>query len=301
MNVLTLMLGWSIGAGVVFVLVGGALVLLARFTGGRGEFGPPGRVARAGAWMLGFGVALFASPLAFHWFQGFAAPSTGQAPAASSPAGGTVWSTAGRVLAAVAMVAAGAGALLVGFRAGAVTARARRSAAGRRLERAEIAAEWAAVHEIEQVAATGWTAADADLAVLLAAPVLRDFSDPVTAAARQAFDALRDLSRPQAPRKASRVDVAAYRGVVEVFADAVARAVANAETVGVSRLDAGGQRRVERARRLLAIALDQAATPSERQVAYRRARAELNGLMVIPQAAAERIEAAIRASSTMAP
>ena len=53
---------------------------------------------------------------------------------------------------------------------------------------------------------------------------------------------------------------------------------------------------LDRARKLVAIAADSAATPAERQAAYRKARAELDGLIDVPQAAAGQLESRIAAA-----
>ena len=50
---------------------------------------------------------------------------------------------------------------------------------------------------------------------------------------------------------------------------------------------------LERARRLVMIAANEAATPAERQAAYRKARAELDGLIDVPVPGAEQLERSI--------
>ena len=52
----------------------------------------------------------------------------------------------------------------------------------------------------------------------------------------------------------------------------------------------GCGQRLETARKLLRIASDAAATPAERQTAYRRARRELDGLIVLPEATLAALE-----------
>ena len=50
------------------------------------------------------------------------------------------------------------------------------------------------------------------------------------------------------------------------------------------------RKRLDTAQQLLAVAVDQAATPAERQVAYRRVREELDGLISLSDDAVDRLE-----------
>lgn len=56
------------------------------------------------------------------------------------------------------------------------------------------------------------------------------------------------------------------------------------------------QERLAKAQRLLAVALDGAATGPERQQAYQRARTELDGLLDLPRPAAVALENQVRAA-----
>jgi hypothetical protein len=53
------------------------------------------------------------------------------------------------------------------------------------------------------------------------------------------------------------------------------------------------RQRLSTARKLLNIASDNAATPAERQTAYKRARRELDGLIVLPEATLAALEVKI--------
>jgi hypothetical protein len=57
-----------------------------------------------------------------------------------------------------------------------------------------------------------------------------------------------------------------------------------------SKFTAPERQRLATARQLLRIASDSAATPAERQTAYKRARRELDGLIVLPVAALAALE-----------
>ena len=57
-----------------------------------------------------------------------------------------------------------------------------------------------------------------------------------------------------------------------------------AKRIRDSKFTGPERQRLETARKLLRIASDAAATPAERQTAYRRARRELDGLIVLPEA-----------------
>lgn len=50
------------------------------------------------------------------------------------------------------------------------------------------------------------------------------------------------------------------------------------------------RKRLATAQQLLAVALDQSATPAERQIAYRRVRDEVDGLLALSDEAVERLE-----------
>ena len=50
------------------------------------------------------------------------------------------------------------------------------------------------------------------------------------------------------------------------------------------------RKRLDKAKQLITVAVDQAATPAERQLAYRRVRQELDGLISVSDEAAEILE-----------
>jgi hypothetical protein len=128
-----------------------------------------------------------------------------------------------------------------------------------------------------------WLDYEMDIAKLLDFPMMTDMRDPLTIAfhkARHRADMLR-------PDKID--DILGDRGAQLDYRDAVGEYVtafdiAEAEALRKRRSDfsAEAQQRLERARHLLRLATDGAATPQERENAYSKATRELDGLIVLP-------------------
>jgi hypothetical protein len=101
-----------------------------------------------------------------------------------------------------------------------------------------------------------------------------------------------DLLRPDRPEDLvkDRTAQLEYRNAVHEYVSAFE--IAEAEAIRRRRSDfsADEQQRLARARNLLHLAQDAAATPQERQSAYARASKELDGLIVLPAATRASIE-----------
>lgn len=135
-----------------------------------------------------------------------------------------------------------------------------------------------------------WLDYELDVGKLIDFPVMTDVREPLTVAflrAKRQADGL----RPDAGETVPPTRLREYRDAVHGYE--VAFDVAEREAIRIrdSKFAGPERRRLEVARKLLRIAADAAATPAERQTAYKRAKRELDGLIVLPpqtQAALER-------------
>lgn len=139
-----------------------------------------------------------------------------------------------------------------------------------------------------------WFAYETDLVTLLDYPMVVDLREPLTVdfhkAKRQA-----DLLRPADPDLLLDDPLAQteYRDAVHAYAIAFDVAETEAKRRRHGGFDHDEQERLTRAQRLLRLAFDDSATAAERQSAYRRARTELDGLIVMPQPGLQKLEAQI--------
>ncbi|MEE3853383.1 hypothetical protein VZC37_23805 [Gordonia sp. LSe1-13] len=141
-----------------------------------------------------------------------------------------------------------------------------------------------------------WFDYELDLATLIEYPMMTDLRDPLTLAFHRAKVHADDL-RPADPDDL--LDPAAfadYRDAVGEYATAFDAAEREARRRRQTDFSPVERERLERARRLVAVAANDAATAAERQAAYRRARDELEGLIVVPPAASEKLEHRIAAA-----
>ncbi len=139
-----------------------------------------------------------------------------------------------------------------------------------------------------------WLSYEMDVAKLLDFPVMTDMREPLTLAFHIA------KSRADLLRPARLDDILGDRDAQLGYRDAVSEyaaafEVAESEAIRRRRSDfsEADQERLARAQHLLRLAADDAATPQERQNAYRRAEKELAGLIVLPAAARAAIESSV--------
>ncbi|RZT84212.1 hypothetical protein EV383_1050 [Pseudonocardia sediminis] len=136
-----------------------------------------------------------------------------------------------------------------------------------------------------------WFAYEIDPVTLLDFPMMTDMREPLTVDFHKARRRA-DLLRPSDPQSlvGDRHAQDEYREAVHAYVIAfdVAEAEAKRRRRGGFSLDE--QEHLVRAQSLLRLAMDGAATPQERQNAYRRAQKELEGLMVLPQSMRAQIE-----------
>jgi hypothetical protein len=135
-----------------------------------------------------------------------------------------------------------------------------------------------------------WLDYELDVAKLIAFPAMSDGRQPLTAAflrAKKLADGLRPAS---AKARLEPAQLAEYRAAVtdyEVAFDVAERDARRLRDSGFSETE---RRRLDTAKQLLTVAIDQAATPAERQLAYRRVREELDGLIAVSDDAIDVLE-----------
>lgn len=134
-----------------------------------------------------------------------------------------------------------------------------------------------------------WLDYELDVGKLIDYPMMTDVREPLTVAfLRAKRDA--DGLRPQDPGDLTGRATDRYREAVRNFETAFDVAEREARRVKDANFTEVERQRLATARKLLRLAGDNAATPAERQTAYRRARRELDGLLVLPDAAIAAIE-----------
>lgn len=137
-----------------------------------------------------------------------------------------------------------------------------------------------------------WFAYEVDLATLISYPLMVDMREPLTLAFHRAKVRADDL-RPTGDAVPDRADFADYREAVDDYAaafDAAEREARRRKHSGFSPVE---REALDRASKLINVALDAGATAAERQNAYKKARAELDGLIDVPPAAAAQLEKSI--------
>lgn len=135
-----------------------------------------------------------------------------------------------------------------------------------------------------------WLDYELDVGKLIDFPVMTDVREPLTVEflrAKRKADSL----RPGTPEDVTTAaQLAEYREAVHSFELAFDIAEREALRIKDSNFTGPERGRLATARKLLRIASDAAATPAERQTAYRRARRELDGLIVLPDATLAALE-----------
>jgi hypothetical protein len=135
-----------------------------------------------------------------------------------------------------------------------------------------------------------WLEYELDVAKMIAFPAMSDGRQPLTAAylrAKRIADGLRPAS---AKARLTSEELAEYRNAVADFEVAFDVAERDARRLRDSSFTEVERKRLDTAKQLLTVAIDEAATPAERQLAYRRVREELDGLISISDEAIEVLE-----------
>jgi hypothetical protein len=140
-----------------------------------------------------------------------------------------------------------------------------------------------ALMDAHDVVSRRWLDYELDIGKLIDFPVMTDVREPLTVAflrAKREADGL----RPEAPAQiTTAARLGEYRAAVRSFELAFEVAEREARRIRDSNFTGPERERLATARKLLRIASDAAATPAERQTAYKRARKELDGLIVLPE------------------
>ncbi|WP_104118000.1 hypothetical protein [Arthrobacter sp. B1805] len=134
-----------------------------------------------------------------------------------------------------------------------------------------------------------WLSYELDAAKLIDYPTMTDVREPLTVAflrAKREADSL----RPEDPTTVTAEELSDYRSAVTSYDVAFQVAETEARRVRASGFSVEERQRLETARKLVTVAIDDAATAAERQTAYRRARRELDGLIVLPDATITSLE-----------
>lgn len=134
-----------------------------------------------------------------------------------------------------------------------------------------------------------WLDYELDASKLISYPAMSDGRQPLTAAflrAKKAADNLRPRDGETLPAERLRE----YREAVTDYEVAFDVAERDARRVKDAAFSPDERKRLETAKQLLSVATDQAATPNERQVAYRRVREELDGLIWLSDEAVDVLE-----------
>jgi hypothetical protein len=157
-------------------------------------------------------------------------------------------------------------------------------------------AERASAAEVESLIAAHdatnkrWLDYELDVGKLIDFPLMTDVREPLTVAflrAKREADGLRPVS---AADITSHSRLEAYRNAVDGFSVALDVAEREARRIRDSKFTGPERARLATARQLLKIAENHAATPAERQAAYKRARRELDGLIVLPDVTVAALE-----------
>ncbi|WDG18052.1 hypothetical protein [Microbacterium sp. Clip185] len=135
-----------------------------------------------------------------------------------------------------------------------------------------------------------WLEYELDVAKMIAYPTMSDGRQELTAAflrAKRVADRMRPAS---ADAEISAAELTAYQNAVTDYEVAFDVAEREARRVRDAGFTPSERKRLDTAQQLLAVAVDEAATPAERQLAYRRVREELDGLISLSDAAIDELE-----------
>lgn len=146
-----------------------------------------------------------------------------------------------------------------------------------------------------------WLDYELDVAKLIAFPAMSDGRQPLTAAflrAKKIADSLRPSS---ATATLSEHQIAEYLQAVGDYAVAFEIAEKDARRLRDSTFTEPERKRLDRAQQLLKVAVDESATQAERNVAYKRVREELDGLILLSDEAVTVLEKQVAKELPAAP
>lgn len=126
-----------------------------------------------------------------------------------------------------------------------------------------------------------WLDYELDVGKLIAFPAMSDGRQSLTAAFLRAGKKADGLRPESGAKKVSEEDLTAYAEAVTDYETAFDIAERDARRQKDQNFTEPERKRLDRAQKLLTVAIDQAATPAERHVAYKRVREELDGLIAV--------------------
>ncbi|WP_347110138.1 hypothetical protein AAHB33_05465 [Paenarthrobacter sp. S56] len=165
-----------------------------------------------------------------------------------------------------------------------------------KLKNQQVAAEQASQAEVAALMAAHdavnhkWLDYELDVGKLIDYPLMSDVREPLTVAflrAKKEADGMRPAAAAEITTAAR---LAEYRAAVHSYEIAFEIAEHEARRIKDGNFTGPERERLATARKLLRIAEDVAATPAERQTAYKRARKELDGLIVLPETTVAALE-----------
>ncbi|MBT2533815.1 hypothetical protein J7E83_17120 [Arthrobacter sp. ISL-48] len=165
-----------------------------------------------------------------------------------------------------------------------------------RLRNHSVQAEQVALAEVESLMSAHdavnrrWLDYELDVGKLIDFPLMTDVREPLTVAFLRAKREADGLRPPSAKDLAAPSRLEAYRAAVNSFEVAFSVAEREARRIRDTNFSGPERERLATARKLLRLAENDAATPAERQAAYKRARRELDGLIVLPDATVAALE-----------
>lgn len=134
-----------------------------------------------------------------------------------------------------------------------------------------------------------WLEYELDATKLISYPAMSDGRQPLTAAFLRAKK-VADKLRPTEGETLSAAQLREYRDAVTDYEVAFDVAERDARRVKDAAFTPDERKRLDTAKQLLTVATDQAATPNERQLAYKRVREELDGLILLSDEAVDVLE-----------
>jgi hypothetical protein len=146
-----------------------------------------------------------------------------------------------------------------------------------------------------------WLDYELDVAKLIAFPAMSDGRQPLTAAFLRARKVADRLRPPSTKSRVTPAQLTEYRNAVTDYEVAFDVAERDARRLKDSTFTEPERRRLDTAKQLLTVAVDQAATPAERQLAYKRVREELDGLISLSDGAIEVLENKVALELTTGP
>ncbi|WP_045074616.1 hypothetical protein [Psychromicrobium lacuslunae] len=145
-----------------------------------------------------------------------------------------------------------------------------------------------------------WLDYELDVAKLIDYPMMSDVREPLTVdflRAKRLADGLRPEHASEISTEAQLIE---YRQAVRNFEVSFDIAEREAKRLKDQHFTEPERQRLKTAKKLLPIAVDEASTPAERQLAYERTRKELDGLIVLPDEALAALEKRVQAGITAA-